>query len=78
MPDTLAEEIVATWRKLRGEHILPRFLARRDAGRVRRNYRILAALVSIGGPDRFDLGEMLLMSGGVHRGDTRPTVPARR
>jgi hypothetical protein len=77
MPDTLAEEIVVTWRELRGEHLLPRFLARRDTGRVRRNFRILRALYSIGGPDRFDLGEMLLMSGGVHRGDTRPTVPRR-
>lgn len=78
MPDTLAEEVVATWRELRGEHLLPRFLARRyDTNRIRRNYRILAALVSIGGPDRFDLGDLLLMSGGVHRGDTQPTVPRR-
>lgn len=78
MPDTLAEEIVVTWKELRGEHLLPRFLARRnDAGRIRRNFRILRALYAIAGPDRFDLGEMLLMSGGVHRGDTRPTAPWR-
>lgn len=75
MPDTLAEEIVATWRELKGEHILPRFLARRDRGRVWRNWRVLRALYAIAGSDRFDLGEMLLMSGGVHDGDTRPTVP---
>lgn len=75
MVDTLAEEIVVTWQELRGEHILPRFLARRDPGRVRRNYRVLTALFAIAGPDRFDLGEMLVMSGGVHNGDTRPTVP---
>lgn len=75
MADTLAEEIVATWRELRGERVLPRFLARRDRGRVWRNYRILRALYSIGGPDRFDLGEMLVMSGGVHDGDTRPNLP---
>lgn len=77
MADALAEEIVKTWRELRGEHLLPRFLARRDAGRVRRNFRVLRALYSIGGPDRFDLGEMLVMSGGVHDGDTRPSVPRR-
>lgn len=78
MPDTLAEEVVVTWRELRGEHLLPRFLARRnDPGRIRRNFRILRALYEIAGPDRFGLGEMLLMSGGVHDGDTRPIVPWR-
>ena len=66
--DTLAREIIATWRELRGEHLLPRFLARRDSARVARNYRVLRALYSIAGPDRFDLGEQLVMSGGVHIG----------
>ena len=66
--DTLSPEIIATWRELRGEHLLPRFLARRDSLRVARNYRVLRALYSIAGPDRFDLGEQLLMSGGVHIG----------
>ncbi len=65
----MREEIERTWRAMRGQTHLPRFLAPRpDRATIRRGYRTLRALYAIAG-DRISEGERLVLSGGVHRGD---------
>lgn len=67
--EVLRGEIERTWKVMRGEQHLPRFLARPpDRDQVWRCVKTLRALYTIAG-DRISLGEMLVLSGGVHGGD---------